>query len=173
VDKATKRVRVAELEQILSAVPSIVLTEYIGLGVEEITKLRRNLREANVAYKVTKNTLLIRAIKGTPVETLSEHLNGPNGIAFSLDDDPVIAAKVCLDFAKKNEKFNVKAGWVDGKALDREGVKALAALPTKDQLRGQLLALMNTPAQQLLGVFTTAQRDLLGVLTARQQANGQ
>ncbi len=169
MDKATKETRVADLVEILGSVPSIVLTEYSGLDVGEMTELRRALRGVNVAYKVVKNTLLKRAIEGTPRATLAPFLTGPNGIAFSLEDDPGVAAKACLDFAKKHEKFKVKAGWVDGQAFGSEGLKALSQLPTKDQVRGQLLALLNAPAQKFLALLTAAPRDFLGVLSAREE----
>ena len=167
MDKATKKSRVSDLQQILGAVPSVILTDFSGLDVDNITELRRQFRAAGVAYKVIKNTLMGLAIKGTPLEGLTKHLAGPIALAYHVEDDPAAPAKVCLEFAKKNDKFSIRAGWVDGDVLDLDGVKALSTLPNKDQMRAKLLSLFQTPAQRFLSLLTAGQRSFLGVMKAR------
>lgn len=168
MDRQTKEKRVAELSQVLHALPSLVLTEYNGMGVESMTELRRQLRQAGVAYRVIKNTLLLKAAKGSPMEKLAKHLVGPVGIAYSVENDPAAPARVCLEFAKKSDKFKVKAGYAEGEVFDVEGVKALSTLPTKDQMRAMLLSTLIAPAQQFLALCTAAQQQMIGVLSARQ-----
>lgn len=168
MDKATKESQVAELKQVLAGVSSVILTQYQGLPVETMTELRRSLREARVGYRVIKNTLLRLATEGTSLAGLAKHLVGPIGMAWPLSDEPAAAAKACLDFAKKIEKFGIKAGWADGEVLDEAGVKRLSTMPGKSEVRAQLLALLLTPPQQFLALLQAAQRDMLGVLNARK-----
>lgn len=168
MDKATKVTEVAELQQILGGVSSVVLTEYCGLKVETMTALRRALRDAKVGYRVVKNTLMRLAIQGTPLANLSDLLTGPIGVAYPLEDDPAAPAKACLEFAKKQDKFGVRAGWADGEVLDAAGVKALSTLPGKNEVRAQFLALLTQVPQQFLATLQAAQRDFLGVLNARK-----
>jgi large subunit ribosomal protein L10 len=170
VDKATKELRVAELKQVVAGVSSLILTQYQGLKVETMTELRRSLRAANVGYKVVKNTLLRLATEGTSLSGLSKHLVGPIGMAWPLQDEPAAAAKACLEFARKEEKFLVKAGWADGEVLDEPGIKRLSTMPGKLELRAQLLSLLLTPPRQFLGLLQAAPRDFLCVLKARQEA---
>lgn len=168
MDKATKEARVAELKQVLAGVSSLILTQYQGLPVETMTELRRSLREARVGYRVIKNTLLRLATEGTSLSGIAKHLVGPIGMAWPLEDEPAAAAKACLDFAKKNDKFGIKAGWADGEVLDEAGVKRLSTLPGKNEVRAQFLSLLLQPPQQFLGILQAGQRDMLGVLNARK-----
>lgn len=168
MDKATKESQVAELKQVLAGVSSLVLTQYQGLRVETMTELRRSLRQARVGYRVVKNTLLRLATEGTSLAGLAKHLVGPIGMAWPLDDDPAAAAKACLDFTKKSDKFLVKAGWADGEVFDEAGVKRLSTMPGKNEVRAQFLSLLLQPPQMFLGLLQAAQRDMLGVLNARK-----
>jgi len=168
VDKATKESQVAELKQVLAGVSSLVLTQYQGLRVETMTELRRSLRQARVGYRVVKNTLLRHATEGTSLAGIAKYLVGPIGMAWPLDEDPAAPAKACLDFARKFEKFLVKAGWADGEVFDEPGVKHLATMPGKRGLRAQLLSLLLQPPQMFLGLLQAPQRDMLGVLEARK-----
>ena len=169
MDKATKKSVVAELQQVLGAVSSVVLTEYRGLDVDTMTEMRSKLREAGVRYRVVKNTLMKRAIQDTPMSGLAEFLVGPVGMAYAGEDDPSAPAKACLAFAKGHDKFRVKAGYADGQVLTPEGVTTLSTLLSKDEVRAQLLSLFIGTPQKLLALFSAAPRDFLGVLNARKE----
>ena len=169
MDKATKIQQVAELKQLVEAIPSVVLTEYCGLSVEQMTEMRNALRQLGVTYRVVKNTLIKLAIEGTTLAGLAEHFTGPVGIAYPTDDNAAAPAKAVLEQAKKLEAFNVIAGWAEGEVLDADGVKALSTMPTKDEMRAKLLSLFNTPAQRFLSVLEAGPRDFLGVLNARKR----
>jgi large subunit ribosomal protein L10 len=126
---------------------TLALAEYRGMTVEHLNALRKIAREKGVYLHVLKNTLARRAVAGTPFEVASEKMVGP--LIYSFSEDAVAAAKVIADFAKGNDKLVLKAGAYAGKALDAEGVKALAAIPTKEVLLAQLLGLMQSPISRI------------------------
>ena len=120
----------------------IIVTDYKGLNVTSINALRRKLREADVEYKVVKNSLLIRAAKDTDVAQLNEYFKGPSAIAISYDD-PVAPAKVLTEFAKESKALEIKAGVMGDQMLDMSAIKALSDLPSREVLLGQVLSAMN------------------------------
>ena len=120
----------------------IIVTDYKGLNVTSINALRRKLREADVEYKVVKNSLLIRAAADTDVAQLNEYFKGPSAIAISYDD-PVAPAKVLTEFAKESKKLEIKAGVMGDQMLDMSAIKALSDLPSREVLLGQVLSAMN------------------------------
>ena len=120
----------------------VVVTDYKGLDVPTISDLRRRLREAEVEYKVVKNSLLIRASEETDAALIKDFFKGPNAVALSYDD-PVAPAKVLTKFSKEHSKLEIKAGVIDGKVLDLNAIKALSALPSREVLLGQLLSVFN------------------------------
>ncbi len=156
---------VKEIKEKIEKSKGIVLSDYMGLNVEEITALRRELRANNVEYKVYKNTLAARAFHELKVEELDGDLKGPTAFAISYDD-PVAPAKVLVKFSKDNEKLSVKAGMVEGKIVDLGQIKALAELPSRDELLGMLLRTMNGPATGFVNVLAGNIRNLVGVLNA-------
>jgi len=156
---------VEEIKEKISSSQSMILVDYRGLDVEELTELRKKYREAGVDYKVYKNTMMRFAFKDLGLEEFNEYLRGPSAVAFGLED-PVAAAKVTSDFAKTNEKLEIKAGIVDGVIIDENGVKNLAALPPKEVLVAQVLAGMNTPIQGFANVLQGTVRSLAIVLNA-------
>lgn len=129
---------------------TLALAEYRGLTVEHMNKLRVDARAKGVYLHVLKNTLARRAVAGTPFECAAEAMSGP--LIYGFSEDAVAAAKVIADFAKGNDKLIVKAGAYAGKALDANGVKALAAIPSKEVLLAQLLGLMQSPISRLARV---------------------
>ena len=129
---------------------TLALAEYRGLTVEHLNALRKQARDKGVYLHVLKNTLARRAVAGTPFEVASESMVGP--LIYGFSQDAVAAAKVISDFAKGNDKLIVKAGAYAGKALDANGVKALAAIPSKEVLLAQLLGLMQSPISRLARV---------------------
>jgi len=150
-----KKKIVEELHERLAKSKVVIVTDYKGLNVETMTELRRKLREAQIDYQVVKNTLLIRAAKETGVALIQDHLKGPSAIALSFDD-PAAPAKVLMEFAKKNEKLEIKAGVMEDRVLDLASIKALAALPSREALLSQLLSAM-------VGVPTGLVRVLNGI----------
>jgi large subunit ribosomal protein L10 len=130
---------------------TLALAEYRGLTVEHLNKLRVDARAKGVYLHVLKNTLARRAVAGTPFEVAAEAMSGP--LIYGFSEDAVAAAKVIADFAKSNDKLVVKAGAYAGKALDANGVKALAAIPSKEVLLSQLAGLLKSPVQRIAAVL--------------------
>ena len=143
-----KKAVVAELIEKLKAAQAGVLVDYRGLTVEEDTKLRAQLREAGVEYKVVKNTLTRFAIKEVGYEEMDEQLNGPTSLAISADD-PVAPAKIISEFAKSNENLTIKAGFLDGKVISLDEIKTLANTPSRDVLIAKIMGSLNSPISAL------------------------
>jgi large subunit ribosomal protein L10 len=156
---------VEELADKLLKGQGVVLADYRGLSVKEITALRSELRKVGVEFKVVKNTLTRLAARKADLEELESVLVGPTAIAFGYDDQ-VAVAKAISDFAKKNDKLKVKGGVVDGKVIDVEGVEALAKLPSKPELLAQVLRGMQAPIGGLVNVLHGVLRNLVYVLEA-------
>lgn len=130
---------------------TLALAEYRGLTVAQLDKLRRTAREQGVYLHVVKNTLARRAIAGTPFEVAKEVMVGP--LIYGFSEDAVAAAKVIADFAKGNDKLVIKGGAFAGKALDADGIKALAAIPSREVLIAQVAGLLKSPIQRMAGVL--------------------
>jgi large subunit ribosomal protein L10 len=160
-----KKKTVEELHERLSKSKVVIVTDYKGLNVETMTELRRKLREAQIDYRVVKNTLLIRAAKETSVALILDQLKGPSAIALSFDD-PVAPAKVLMEFAKKNEKLEIKAGVMEDRVLDLASIKALAALPSREALLSQLLSAMVGVPTGLVRVLNGIPQKLMYALQA-------
>lgn len=168
MNRDSKEQVVSELADKLAAAKATFLADYRGLNVEQVTKLRVELRQAGVDYRVAKNTLLRLAAKGTGSECLEGFLAGPTAIAIA-GDDPVAPAKILSEFAKANNKFELKGGALDGKVLSVEDIKALADLPSREVLLGKLLGSMSAPASNFVGVLAAVPRSLVQVLAAIQE----
>lgn len=138
-----KKAVVAEVSSKLAQAQAIVLADYRGLGVHEMTQLRTNARNEGVYLRVFKNTLARRAFAGTPFEKLTEHMFGP--LAYGISEDPVAAAKVLNEFAKKNVKFVIRAGAMPNQVMSAAEVASLASLPSRDELLAKLLGTMQAP----------------------------
>jgi large subunit ribosomal protein L10 len=150
MDRAQKAAAVADLKQTFSEVGVVVITRNLGLTVAQSTQLRTKMREAGATYKVSKNKLARIALDGTDYLSLGDLLTGPVGLATSVD--PVAAAKVVVDFAKTNDKLEIVGGAMGATALNVEGVKALATLPSLDELRAKIVGLIQAPAQKLASI---------------------
>ncbi|GAB4122283.1 MAG: 50S ribosomal protein L10 [Sideroxydans sp.] len=146
-----KQAVVAEVSAQVAQAQTIVLAEYRGIEVGDITKLRANARQSGVYLRVLKNTLARRAVQGTPFEGLAEQMVGP--LLYGISADAVAAAKVVHEFAKTNDKLVIKAGAYNGKVMDVAGVNALATVPSKEVLLAQLLGLLQSPVSGLARVI--------------------
>ena len=164
MDRAEKAELVAELNRVFAEVGVVVVTRNLGMTVAQSTQLRIKMRDAGASYKVSKNKLAKIALGGTDYLSLGDLLTGPVGLATSVD--PVAAAKVAVDFAKTNDKFEIVGGAMGTTVLDVDGVKALATLPSLDELRAKLIGLIQAPAQKLASVTQAPAAQLARVFQA-------
>ena len=163
-----KKAVVAEVSAQVAASQAIVVAEYRGLEVGDITVLRANARKNGVYLRVLKNTLVRRAVAGTPFEGLQGAMAGP--LIYGMSKDPVAAAKTLHEFAKGNDKLVIKGGAFAGKALDANGVKALAAIPSREVLIAQVAGLLKSPIQRLAGVLAAVAEQKGGGAPAAAEA---
>lgn len=164
MNRTEKAELVTSMNEVFNKTSVVVVTRYSGMTVEEITDLRRAMRQAGANFKVTKNRLTRRALDGTKYTSIGGLFKGPTGIAFS--GDPVAAAKVAVDYAKKNEKLVILGGAMGETSLNVNEVKALASLPSLDELRGKIIGLLNAPATKVAGVVQAPASQLARVLNA-------
>jgi large subunit ribosomal protein L10 len=169
-NRLAKGEKISAFGEELKDAHTVVVVQQLGLDADETLDLRRKLRAGGVDLKIGKNTLIKHAIKGTKIAGLEKFLHGPTALAFS--KDPVAAAKVTVEFAKKNEKLKVIAAAMGDQMLDAAQTKALATLPSLDQLRGKIIGLLLAPATKIAGVLQAPAGQLARVMSARgrQQA---
>ena len=148
LNREEKAVVIEEVSAELAKAQSVIIAEYRGLDVAAVTVLRKQARESGVYLRVLKNTLVRRAVAGTPFEVLSSKMSGP--LMYAISEDPVSAAKVLASFAKTNDKLVIAGGALPDNALDTEGVKALATMPTRDELLAKLMGTMQAPITQFV-----------------------
>ena len=164
MNRTEKSEAVAQLNAVFNEVGVVVITRNLGLSVGQSTDLRSKMRSVGATYKVAKNTLAKLALNDTPYEGLEEYLSGPTALAYSTD--PVAAAKAAVDFAKTNDKLEIVGGSMGGQLLNPEGVKALASMPSLDELRGTLIGLINAPATKIARVVNEPAAKLARVFAA-------
>jgi len=169
MERTVKQENIESLKAKLARAQSLVLADFRGITVETDTSLRREFRANGCEYRVIKNTLLGIAVKGTPMEAIDKLLAGPTAIAYSFED-PAAPAKVAAKVAKQEEKFVIKGGYVDGRALDKAGVEVLSKLPGRDELRATFLATLLAVPQNFLRLTTAAQQNFALLLAARERA---
>jgi len=174
MNRTQKTAQLQELEQGLAKSGNAILFAFAGLKVPEVTELRRQVRATKSRYVVVKNTLALRAAKGTPLEALSSHFAGATAVAFN-EDNPVALAKVLTAFAKANPNLVFKAGLVEGKPVAAAEIRAIAELPTREELVSRLLFLLQSPLRRLVTVLNGPVRNLAGVVKqiAEQKAKSE
>jgi large subunit ribosomal protein L10 len=153
--RTQKEDEVARLKQAIEGANALLLVDYRGLSVSDANDLRGRLRqvgEGAISYRVAKNNLIKRAIEGTPVAPIEGLLSGPTALAFSYDE-PAVLAKTLVDYAKDNELLEIKGGVIEGELVDLDAIRRLAALPTKDELRGMLAGTLQAPLRNLAGTL--------------------
>jgi len=164
MDRSQKTEAVAQLNAVFNEVGVVVVTRNLGMTVAQSSELRNKMREAGASYKVAKNRLAKLALKDTDYVGLEEFLSGPTALAWS--EDPVAAAKAAVDFAKSNDKLEIVGGSMGTQVLDEAGVKALASMPSLDELRGTLVGLINAPATKIAQVVNAPANKLARVFGA-------
>jgi len=165
MDRAQKEKVIAELREELVTAASIMLTDLTKVNVEKANQLRALFRKKGVQYRVAKNTLISKAVEGTPAAAMDKLLAGFTALAWH-PEEPAVTASVLKDFLKTNADFKIKGGYLDGQIFEGEEALKVADLPSKDQLRAQFLGLVQAVPAQFLGTLEAAPRDMLGVLEA-------
>lgn len=168
LSRQEKAVKIDQVCAIVAQAKAIVVAEYRGLDVESITRLRRQARGQGVQLRVLKNTLARRAMTGTPFAGLSDHLVGP--LVYGMGTDPVAVAKVLSSFARDNEKLVVKAGAMPDFVMDSKAVKALATMPSREELLAKLMATMQAPVAQFVRTLNEVPSRLVRTLAAVRDA---
>ena len=164
MDRAEKQQLVTTLTEVFKTTSVVVVAHYSGLTVAQMSKLRRQMKQNGATVKVAKNRLAKIALEGSDVAHVAPLLKGPTIIAYS--SDPVAAPKIAVEFAKANEKFVILGGAMGKTALDADGVKALATMPSLDELRGKLLGLIQAPATKIAQLTTAPAAKLARVFGA-------
>jgi large subunit ribosomal protein L10 len=171
LDRATKKEFVGSLAEVFKATKVVVVAHYSGLSVPQMQTLRRQMRQAGASVKVAKNRLAKIALEGSEVASIAPLLKGPTLIAFS--GDPVAAPKVAVEFARNNERFIILGGAMGKTALDPNGIKALATLPSLDELRAKIVGLIQAPATKIAQVVNAPAAKVARVVQAYAAKSGE
>ena len=166
MNRKEKEQIISDFNKKIEGYKAVVLTHYRGLNVDQMNHLRKRLREEKVSYHVIKNTLMRLASKGTDLEKLGDYFEGPTAIAISYGD-PILLAKVLLEFIKTQPSLEIKVGLIEGRVAPPEEVKALATMPSREVLLAQILGEIQTSGGQVMGAILSILQQMLGIIQAR------
>ncbi len=170
--KSEKEKTVDDLKEKLSLTRSLILTDFRGLNVEDLSRLRRDLRKGGAEYRITKNTLIRMAARESGYEAIVDYLKGPTGLIFSYQD-PISPAKVLHEFLQKSDKPKIKTIWLEGKLFGENQLKRLATLPSKEVVLTQIVGSLNAPMVNFVGTLQGMLRNLVGVIDAIKETRTQ
>jgi large subunit ribosomal protein L10 len=151
MNKESKKNYIEEMKKVFSSSEAVMIAQYQGLNVKELDNLRKELREKDILFKITKNRITKIALKDSPCKELEKYFKGPTAAAMS--SDPITSAKILTKFAKSNKNLKIVAGFMDGKVLDQKEVAIIAALPTLEEARAKIVGILASPAQKLLSIL--------------------
>jgi len=151
MNKETKKNYIEEMKKVFSSNESVMITHYQGLNVVQLDKLRKELRENGILFKITKNRITKIAVKETPCKDLEKFFTGPTAAAIS--SDPFLSARILAKFAKTNDKLKIIAGFMDGMVIDHAEVVKIASLPTLKEARAKIVGILTAPAQKIIGIL--------------------
>jgi large subunit ribosomal protein L10 len=166
LNRKEKEQIISDFNKKIEGYKAVVLTHYRGLNVDQMNHLRKRLREEKISYHVIKNTLMRLASKGTDLEKLGDYFEGPTAIAISYGD-PILLAKVLLEFIKTQPSLEIKVGLIEGRVAPPEEVKALATMPSREVLLAQILGEIQTSGGQVMGAILSILQQMLGIIQAR------
>ena len=169
MNKEAKKNYVEEMKKNFSSNESVMIAQYQGLNVNELDKLRKELREKGIIFKVTKNRITKIAIKDTPIKDLEKFFTGPTATAIS--SDPISTAKILTKFAKTHSKLKIVAGFMDGKVLDQKEVAIIATLPSLEEARAKIIGILSSPAQKLMSILLAPGSKIANLARAKSLKN--
>ena len=169
MSKEAKKNYVEELKKNFSSNDSVMIAQYQGLNVNELDKLRKELREKGILFKITKNRITKIAIKDTPVKDLEKYFIGPTAAAIS--SDPISTAKILTKFANSHKKLKIVAGFMDGKVLDHKEVAIIATLPSLEEARAKIVGILSSPAQKLVSILLAPGSKIANLTRAKSLKN--
>ena len=169
MNREAKKIYVEEMKKNFSSNESVMIAQYQGLNVTELDELRKELRDKDILFKITKNRITKIAIKDTPVKDLEKFFTGPTAAAIS--SDPITTAKILTKFAKSHDKLKIVAGFMDGKVLDREEVAIIATLPSLEEARAKIVGILASPAQKLVSILLAPGSKIANLARAKSLKN--
>ena len=169
MNKESKKLYIEEMKKNFSSNNSVMIAQYQGLNVKDLDKLRKDLRDNGVIFKITKNRITKIALKETPKKDLEKYFTGPTAAAIS--SDPITSAKILTKFSKSNEKLKIIAGFMDGKILDEKEVSVIATLPSLEEARAKIVGILSTPAQKLVSILLAPGSKIANLARAKSLKN--
>ena len=169
MNKESKKNYIQEMKKVFSSSEAVMIAQYQGLNVTELDKLRKELREKGILFKVTKNRITKIAIKDSPVKELEKYFTGPTAAAMS--SDPITTAKILTKFAKTHNKLKIVAGFMDGKVLDEKEVAIIATLPSLEEARAKIVGILASPAQKLVSILLAPGSKIANLARAKSLKN--
>ena len=169
MNKEAKKIYVEEMKKNFTANDSVMIAQYQGLNVNELDKLRKELRDKGILFKITKNRITKLAIKDTPKKDLEKYFTGPTAAAIS--SDPISTAKILTNFSKTNKNLKIVAGYMDGKVLDENEVAIIATLPSLEEARAKIVGILSSPAQKLVSILLAPGSKIANLARAKSLKN--